>query len=340
MGEAPDEVRDAHEFEGPTGTEPESVLTAHPEVAVAREEGDEAAQIRSDIGRTRAELSETVNALQEKLEPARLKERVKEEVREKAAEAYETAKNTVREATVGRAEKIMANVSETVAGVTERAGTAVKDSSSSFVQYIRENPVPFTLVGVGLGMLALNARRGESRTYGSPYRSSISEPESSFADRARETASGAGDTVREAAGNMADRARAAAERTSSGASSATAGLREAVSSAADTTRQQLTSATDQARQGARVASDWFSSTLQENPLALGVAALAAGALFGLTLPSTRIEGEYMGEAREHLVESAKSVAQETAEKVQRVTQEAGRTLKEAAEKEGLTAGES
>ncbi len=189
-------------------------------------------------------------------------------------------------------------------------------------------------------MLALNARRGESRRYVSSYRSSLSAPDPSFGDRARETASGLGDTVREAAGNLADTARAAAERTSSAASSATAGLREAVSSAADTTRQQLTTATDQARQGARVASDWFTNTLQENPLALGVAALAAGALFGLTLPTTRIEGEYMGEAREHLVESAKSVAQETADKVQRVAQEAGRTLKDAAEKEGLTAGET
>jgi hypothetical protein len=113
-----------------------------------------------------------------------------------------------------------------------------------------------------------------------------------------------------------------------------------VSSATDTTRQQLSSATDQARQGARAASDWFSSILRENPLALGVAALAAGALFGLSLPSTRIEGEYMGEARDHLVEGAKSAAQEAAGKVQRVTQEAGRTLKEAAQKEGLTSGES
>ncbi len=118
MGEAADEVKDAYEFEGPTGTEPGSGLPARPEMAATREEGNEAAQIRSEIGRTRTELSETVNALQEKLDPARLKERVKEEVREKAAEAYDAAKNTVREATVGRAEKIMANVSERVSGVT------------------------------------------------------------------------------------------------------------------------------------------------------------------------------------------------------------------------------
>lgn len=297
MGEAPDEVKDAYEFDCPTGTEHGSRLPARSEIPAVREEGDE------------------------------------------AAEAYDTAKNTVREATLGKAEEIMANVSETVSDVTERAGTAVKDTSSSVARYIRENPVPFTLVGVGLGMLALHGRRRESRPYGFE-RSRVSTPEASFADRARQTAGGLGNTVREAAGDVADRARATAQRTSSAASSATAGLREAVSSAADTTRQQLSSATDQARQGARVASDWFSSTLHENPLALGVAALAAGALFGLSLPTTRIEGEYLGEVRDHLVEGAKSVAQEAAEKVQRVTQDAGRTLIDTAQKEGLTVDES
>ena len=74
-------------------------------------------------------------------------------------------------------------------------------------------------------------------------------------------------------------------------------------------------------------------------MTLGIAALAAGALVGLSLPTTRVEGEYMGEARDRLMDQAKSVAQDTADKVQRVAGEAGRTFKDAAQKEGLVTGE-
>jgi hypothetical protein len=67
--------------------------------------------------------------------------------------------------------------------------------------------------------------------------------------------------------------------------------------------------------------------------------LAAGAIVGLSLPTTRVENEYLGEARDRLVGQAKSAAHEAAEKVQRVTSEAGRTLKDAAQKEGLVTGQ-
>jgi ElaB/YqjD/DUF883 family membrane-anchored ribosome-binding protein len=108
----------------------------------------------------------------------------------------------------------------------------------------------------------------------------------------------------------------------------------------DTTREQFSNVSEQARHGAQVATDQFRSTLQDSPLALGIAALAAGAIVGLSLPSTRIEGEYMGEARDRVVDRAKSMAHDATEKVQRVTEEAGRTLKETAQKEGLTVGEA
>lgn len=73
-------------------------------------------------------------------------------------------------------------------------------------------------------------------------------------------------------------------------------------------------------------------------MTLGMVALAAGALAGMVLPTTRVESEYMGEARNRLVDQAKSVAQDAVEKVQRVAGEAGQTLKEAAQKEGLVSG--
>jgi ElaB/YqjD/DUF883 family membrane-anchored ribosome-binding protein len=349
MGEATDEVRSTNDFDDAT-----LELSSGTRVTSTNEDADvggqEAAQIRSGIEQTRSDLSETIDALQEKLDPTRIAEQVKEQIKEKATDAYETAKDAITEATIGRAEKIMSNVSETVTNATERAGTAVKDTSSSVVQYIRDNPVPFALIGIGAGILALSTRRREQSPYdrgrniesGSYGRSATGEwrtNESSLTDRARDVVTGVADTAREAAGNVADTARAAAERAKTAASSAATSVRDAATTAGGTTRQQLNYVSDQARQGARVASDRFQTTLQDNPMALGVAALAAGALVGLTLPNTRVENEYMGQARDRLVDQAKSVTSEAVEKVQRVTGEAGRTLKDAAQKEGLMVGE-
>jgi hypothetical protein len=55
--------------------------------------------------------------------------------------------------------------------------------------------------------------------------------------------------------------------------------------------------------------------LNENPLVIGVAAMATGALVAAALPTTEVEQHYMGEASETLVESAKDAAQDAVEKV-------------------------
>ena len=348
MGEATDEVRSVKNFNDPT-VEQSSGTQVTSAGDNADEGGQQAAQIRSGIEQTRADLSETIDALQEKLDPSRIAEQVKGQIKDKATEAYETAKDAVKEATIGKAGKIMSNVSDTVTNATERAGTAVMDSS--FVQYVRDNPVPFALIGIGAGMLALSTRRREqspydrrgsfeTEAYGRSGMGDWRTPQPSTSDRARDVASGLAGSARDAAGNVAETARAAAERAKTAASSAATSVRDAATTAAETTRQQLNYVSDQARQGARVASDRFQTTLQDNPLALGVAALAAGALVGLSLPATRVENEYMGETRDRLVDQAKSVASEAVDKVQRVTGEAGQTLKDAAQKEGLMAGET
>jgi ElaB/YqjD/DUF883 family membrane-anchored ribosome-binding protein len=139
--------------------------TAAPRVSeVVTDSVDEAAQIRSDIEQTRAEMGDTIDALQEKLAPGHLAEQVKEKVKAQASDAYDSAKQAV----VDKTERIVGNVSDKVSNVTQRAGTAVRDTSSSVVEFIRENPVAFALIGAGFGMLALNARRTETSIYRSP----------------------------------------------------------------------------------------------------------------------------------------------------------------------------
>ncbi len=332
------------------------------------EGGDEAAQIRSGIENTRADLSQTINALQEKLDPSHIAEQVKEQIREKATEAFDSAKHSVKEATIGKAEKIVASVSDSVSGVISGpAGTAVKETSSSVVQYIRENPIPIALVSIGIGMLTFGGRKKSSYSYRAgiqPSRYDRSEVidlqtgQSSFterakdafsgvaettrgaantaAEKAKDTFSGVAETTREAAGTVAEKARLAAEQATGAVTSVASTVKGAAGTAADTTRRQLHDVNDQARQGIRVANERFKSTLQSNPMALGIAALATGALVGLTLPTTQVEAEYMGDARDRLMDQAKSAAQEATKKIQHVAEEAGQSLKEVAQREGLT----
>src|SRR5689334_21201760 len=76
-------------------------------------------QLRADIEDTRADMTQTINEIQERLSPENLVGQVKE---------------TVREATIGKVEKVMGQVGETLSGVTEparemagRAGNAIKE---------------------------------------------------------------------------------------------------------------------------------------------------------------------------------------------------------------------
>lgn len=71
---------------------------------------------------------------------------------------------------------------------------------------------------------------------------------------------------------------------------------------------------DSARRAARQARHRWGSLLNNNPMALGIAALAAGALVGSVLPATETENEYLGDARDNAVESAKSLVNETVQK--------------------------
>jgi len=94
-------------------------------------EVDEIEVTRVEIERTRADMSETVDAIQERLSPENLKEQ---------------AKDRVKEATVGKA---------------QQAGSGIMDT-------IRQNPLPAALTGIGLGWLIMNARRQSSDR--PPYR--------------------------------------------------------------------------------------------------------------------------------------------------------------------------
>jgi len=118
------------------------------------DETPETAEIRADIEQTRAEMSETIEALQERLSPSAIKEQaqeqfhdVKEQVKEQVREQFYEAKEMVRAATIGRVENMVQSASDNV-----------NDARYTVMETIRANPIPAALVGIGLSWLYMNRR--------------------------------------------------------------------------------------------------------------------------------------------------------------------------------------
>jgi len=316
MGQRPDEIgrrdplgaddRITEPLPGETGFDPATdafepdALTPDPTLNTEAEIDDVEAT-RVEIERTRAGMSETVDAIQDRLSPENLKQQ---------------AKDRVKEATVGKAQ----------------------DAGSGIVDTIRQNPLPAALTGIGLGWLLVNARKQSSSrppyrevtyrdaayvegypptheytpdTYGYPPRY---EGEGAGGSSAAQAAERARDKVGQTAGRAQDKAGELASRTQDGAS-------------------QLSG---QARYQARRAGDGFQRMLQENPLAVGTLAVGVGAAIGLAIPETSKEHEVMGEARDNLVDKAQEKVQETQQKAQKVAEEAQSAAQQEAENQGLT----
>jgi ElaB/YqjD/DUF883 family membrane-anchored ribosome-binding protein len=313
--------------------------------------------IRSQIARTRAQMSETVDQIQARLAPDQLKQQAQE---------------AIREATLGKVEEMTMNV--------ERKA---RNWRSGLMHTIRENPIPSALVGIGLGWLMMSNKNGNDYAYyqesdgrqyngGSGYRPSYTHyPQAQWqepgrVESARMRAGEAVDTAQERVGEAVGTAQARVGE-AVGTAQARVGemvdqvqersgelahdVRSQVQHTAENVSEQASNLTEQARaraeemrfqtrMGVYRAKRTFSDTLQENPMAVGVAALAAGALIGLVLPSTPVEDQWLGETRDRVVEEAKDVAKDTAERVQHVAQKAQRAAvdeaKQVAEEEGLT----
>lgn len=263
----------------------------------------ETERIKAEIEDTRAEMGQTINEIQERLSPEHIMGQVKE---------------TVREATIGKVEKVMDRVGETISNVTEpamdamgRAGETLKTTGSSITNTIRENPIPCALIGLGLGMYVVrrwrggNDRASRSRAYQPEFEAGMAMPRSRGKGRQYYGSSG------EYAG---------ASRQYGSARNTLMNMKDTAGEWAHGTAESVSHLGHQAKEQAFRAGRGFQHLVEENPLAVGAAAVAVGAVVGLALPATRIEHEYMGEASEKLVDRAQQVARDAMDKVKTATQ--------------------
>jgi ElaB/YqjD/DUF883 family membrane-anchored ribosome-binding protein len=265
---------------------------------------DETERIKADIEDTRVELGQTINEIQERLSPEHLMDQVKE---------------TVREATIGKVERVMESVGDKISNVTEpamdamgRAGEKLKETGSSVGSIVQQNPIPCALIGLGIGMFIVNrirnadGRISRSRAYQPEFEAGMAIPR--HADRGRQYGGSYGEYAG-ASRQYGGTARNALNR-----------VKETAGEWTHDTAERVSHLGHQAKEGAMRAGRGFQHLIQENPLAVGAAAVAVGAVVGLALPSTRIEQEYMGETSEKLVDKAQQVARDAMDKVKTAAQ--------------------
>lgn len=262
-------------------------------------------QLRASIEETRTEMARTLGALQDKLAPARLKQ----ELKNWGAENYDEAKHALRNATIGKVEH-MAN----------RANDSFIEARGSFVETIRQNPIPAAITGIGIAWLLMNRKSAPRSRL--PYQESRfdyderldyddrigvqdTHAELSHESKLQSAKNRVGEVsydVKERAGNIVHHA-----------SDKAGELRNIA-------RDKMDYLAERARYGKDRVESGFETTLRDNPLALGVIAIAIGAAVGMALPRTRKEDELMGSARDQMLNKASTAARDALDKVKDVAE--------------------
>lgn len=269
-------------------------------------------EIRADIERTRAEMDSTFDALDQKLTPGQL-----------LSEVWRYTKG----------------------------GSSI--GASKLWQLAREHPLPATMIGVGIGWLFVERSRsgdGADRSYRAygytgegasgygrysdnydvDYRSSYDE------DLEEGRLSSAVGAVKDATGHAVDTVKDAASTAREKVGDLADTVKDRASDLSDEARQRAVQLKNKARYQTRKAKTGFWQMMEENPLAIGAAALTLGVIAGFSLPSTDKEDELLGERRDHLLERAKETGQEVLEKGKHVAEAAVDKVKQEAEAQGLT----
>jgi len=254
--------------------------------------GDEAANIEADIAETREQLTGTVEEIGHRLEPSTI---------------LGEAKQTVRDATVGKVETMTSTATDALSG----AGYTIQETGGGLLDTIKQNPIPAAMAAVGIGWLWTHRSGSDSSRYmartdsrytnrGGPR--SRTAWDSGYDSAAAWSAEGASsEGIGEKVGDLKD----AVSEKMSGVGDRMSGVGETVGSLP---QQVGGNAQGLGRQAQQV--------LDESPLAVGAAALAIGAVIGMALPSTQVERRVLGPAGEKVIESVEGTATDALQKAQ------------------------
>jgi len=175
--------------------------------------------------------------------------------------------------------------------------TAVRGANSMWTR-MSDNAVPLGLIGGGVVWM-IASRRSRGNGYSFEEEAESDESGSGLRERARDVAASGAERAREVGERVRERGHELRER------GAELGVR--------------------AQERAHRMRESVATLRSEQPLLLGIAALACGALLGGLIPATRREDRLIGEVRDQVVGAATEMG---AEKVEEVRQAAERTVRE------------
>lgn len=285
---------------------------------------DDPDQIKIEIEETRVELTATVDAIQERLNPSVLMEQAKEHAQDAVRDVTEQAKEAVREATVGRAEHMMSNATERASGV----GATIMDT-------IRENPLPAALAGIGLGWLFM--KRSHRNGYNPPVAAYSGDHYWAGNANGGVVRSSSNGGVGHVASKVQDRAGDMVGQVQDRATDMAGQVQDRATDMVDHVTDTAGHLAETAQQRARRLQGRVGDILEDSPLLAGALALTVGAAIGLAVPSTEQEHELFGEKRDNLMRQVRGTAREMGHKVQRVAEQAQDAAVKAADEQKLTA---
>jgi ElaB/YqjD/DUF883 family membrane-anchored ribosome-binding protein len=261
-------------------------------------------ELVEDIEVTRVELVETADELGRRLDPANL---------------MENAKQTARDATVGKVEAMASQAGDMV----EEVGMQARETGGGIIDTMRRNPIPTALAGIGIAWLWMNRTPNGHRPVRYVGGNGWYEPRTM--DRYSATgqrASNAVDAAGGAASDAVDAAGRSLRRAGDTASDAAESVGRRASAFAEDARETLDDFGPQVRNTVEDAGDTARRVVEENPLAAGAIALAVGTAVGLAMPATRAERDLMGDAGSRLIDQAQEAATKPLEKAERAIREA------------------
>ncbi len=284
-------------------------------------------EIAAKIDQTRAEMSETVEALQNKLAPERMLDDFLNAARDSVDRNVERILDTMRE------HPVVTSLTGLGVGWLLLQGTARRDLAG------RNYPTDGDYV---------DFTDGECSSAGEPvgdqaarFTETMSAGTAAAREKVAQLASGARDKAAHLAGRAGEQAAHVTARAAGyakqQAGSMASKARDQAGYVADRARQQMGSigmaAAGQARQAAHRAGDM----VYENPFAVAAVGVAMGAAIGFLIPETRREGELMGELRDTMLDKAKATASDTMERAKRVAEAAKDAATQEAQKQNLSA---
>jgi ElaB/YqjD/DUF883 family membrane-anchored ribosome-binding protein len=287
--------------------------------------------IAQDIEQTREEMTGTLDAIQERLEP----ERLSAEAKEVAHYAIEEAKGAVREladqastavhdATIGRLDRMTATARHEAQGVT-----------NDMLDTIKANPIPAALTAVGIGWMLMH--RGSDSSHGSQYgRDSWGSQATGYGSRSFDTY-GAGGMRGQATGQQAQQM---AGQFATQVQDRAGQMQQQLENTADQMQHRLGGTAEQVQEQAQ----GVSQTLQANPVAAAALGLGLGAIAGVAIPESEKENQLMGETRDRVVGDVQQVAGEKLDQAQHIAKEARAAAMEEAKSQvkshGMMSGSS